>query len=95
MVTTCRQSCAQCDQVWQNLPHWQNSISFWLFLSVYSVFGKNLNQLWQILNGIGQIFNIASGHVRRKRFGHLVTLVVLNSVPPEGNLGCMDPISTL
>ena len=47
-------------------PLFKNVINLWQFLKVYSVFGKIVNLLGQILCAIGQKFIVVNGKILKE-----------------------------
>ena len=62
-------------------PFWQNLHSLRQFLSVYLLFRKILERLWQISNAIGQVFIDMNGQLLKNY------LAIWSHCPPPSSLG--------
>ena len=70
----------QCDQIWQNFDTLAKISKTLAILTIYLVFCKILNLLWQLFYAIGRNFIVKNGPM----LYHLVTLPQPFLRPPHG-----------
>ena len=65
---------SQCDQIYQNLALFGETLRVWQFVWVYFVFWKVLGLLWQIFFAIGQFLSLQMTKILINKSSRLVTL---------------------